>query len=387
MTDVLQQVPLIDGPIAYRGALEVVTTEAGVLARRLPQWTVAQYPEASMERQATAGSGVRLAFRTAATVVELDVLTTVAMMAEGEPNPDDAGNFEITVDGVPSGVRKAPVGNVIELDAAFQESAFVPGGPTTIRFDGLPAGAKEIEVWLPQWVKTEVAAVRADAPVDPPTATGRRVWLHHGSSISQCNEAASPLGVWPVIAARAAGVDPVNIGLSGNCYLDPFVARSIRDTPADVISLKLGINFTCRATYRLRTLGPTVHGFLDTVREGHPTTPILVVSPIACPAVERTPGPTVWRNDVFTATGNPADVAIGALTLEVVRAELRRIVAERSKQDPNIAYLDGLDLLALHEADEFLGEGLHPTPAGYRLIGERFAHLAFGPGGALAAAG
>ncbi|MFL6116715.1 MAG: hypothetical protein ACJ786_35975 [Catenulispora sp.] len=105
---------------------------------------------------------------------------------------------------------------------------------------------------------------------------------------------------------------------------------------------------------------------------------------IACPAVERTPGPTIWRDGVFTATGDPDEVAAGALTLETVRAELRRVVAGRAKQDPNIFYLDGLELLGLDEAEEYLGEGLHPTPAGYRLIGERFAELAFGAGGALA---
>jgi hypothetical protein len=382
MTDVLQQVPLTGGPVEIRGALEVVTTEAGVLPRRLPQWTIAQ-SDASMERQATAGSGVRLAFRSAATVVELDVLTTVPMMAVDEPRPDDAGVFGITVDGLPGDTRRAPVGNVILMDDTMTQCGFVAGAPATVRFEGLTAGPKEIELWLPQWVKTELVALRADADVEPPTPTGRRVWLHHGSSISQCNEADTPLGVWPVIAARSAGVDPINVGLSGNCYLDPFVARSIRDTPADVISLKLGINFTAKAAYKLRTFGPTVHGFLDTIREGHPETPLLVVSPIACPALENVPGPTVWRDDVLLATGDPADVPGGALTLEVVRRELRRIETERAKQDSNIYYLDGLDLLGLDEV-EHLGDGLHPTPAGYRMVGERFARLAFGEGGALA---
>src|SRR4051812_22651472 len=180
MTDALQQVPLTGGPIAYRGALEVVATEAGVLPRRLPQWTVAQYPEESMERQATAGSGVRLAFRTAATAIELDVLTTVPMFAAEEQDPDDAGSFEITIDGVPSGIRRAPVGNVIEIDVTYQVSGFVPGSPATVRFDGLPATAKEIEIWLPHWVKTEIVALRTDAPTEQPASTGRRVWLHHG---------------------------------------------------------------------------------------------------------------------------------------------------------------------------------------------------------------
>lgn len=384
MTDALRQVPLIDGPVEVRGALEVVATGAGLLPRRLPSWTIAQ-SDASMERQATAGSGVRLAFRSAATVVELDVLTTVPMRAENEPRPDDAGAFEVTCDGVPVGAPvRAPVGTVLLMDPDNVQVGTVAGQPATVRFEALPAGSKDVEIWLPHWVKTELAALRANAAVEPPTPTGRRVWLHHGSSISQCNEADSPLGVWPVIAARAAGVDAVNVGLAGNCYLDPFVARSIRDTEADLISLKLGINFTGRAAYVLRTLGPTVHGFLDTVREGHPHTPLLVVSPIACPALEQTPGPTVWRDDVMYATGTPASVADGALTLEVVRRELRRIVTQRATQDPNIHYLDGLRLVRLDEADELLGEGLHPTPAGYRVIGERFARLVFGAGGVFA---
>ncbi|ACU75055.1 conserved hypothetical protein [Catenulispora acidiphila DSM 44928] len=383
MTDVLRQVPLIDGPVEIRGALEVVTTEAGVLARRLPEWTIAQ-SDASMERQATAGSGVRLAFRTAATALELDVLTTVPMMAENEPHPDDAGAFEITCDGAAVGdPQRAPVGNVLLMDPTMTQVGYVAGQTATVRFEALPAGVKDVEIWLPHWVKTELVALRADADVEPPAPTGRRVWLHHGSSISQCNEADSPLGVWPVIAARAAGVDPVNVGLAGNCFLDPFVARSIRDAAADVISLKLGINLTAKAAYRVRTFAPTVHGFLDTVREGHPDTPILVVSPIACPALEARPGPTVWREDVLYATGDPA-AASGELTLQVVRRELRRIVTERAKQDPNIYYLDGLRLMGLDEADEYLGEGLHPTPAGYRVIGERFARIVFGEGGVFA---
>jgi hypothetical protein len=330
--------------------------------------------------------------------VELDVLTTVPMQAVDEPNPDDAGLFELTIDGTPGPTRPAPVGNRILLDKAMRQVGFEAGRPSTVRFDALPPGMKDIEIWLPQWVKTELVALRADADahaqantdadadIEPPTPrpADRRTWLHHGSSISQCNNADSPLGVWPVITARAAGVDPVNLGLSGNCFLDPYVARSIRAAEADLISLKLGINLTARAAYRLRTFAPTVHGFLDTIREGHPDTPLLVVSPIACKALEETPGPTVWRDDVLVATGDPASVAAGALTLQVVRRELRRIVTERAKQDSNIFYLDGLRLLGWDEADELLREGLHPTQAGNDVIAERFERLVFGEGGAFA---
>ena len=158
--------------------------------------------------------------------------------------------------------------------------------------------------------------------------------MHHGSSISHGAGAASALGTWPVVAARAAGLDLVNLGFSGNAVLDPFVARAIRDQPADVITLKLGINVVNHDAIHLRAFAPAVHGFLDTVREGHPTTPLVVVSPLLCPLVETTPGPTSL--DPADPSGVPhhraAPVADGALTLTVIRSALRSVVDARDER-------------------------------------------------------
>ena len=108
----------------------------------------------------------------------------------------------------------------------------------------------------------------------------------------------------------------------------------MRDTPADLISVKLGINLVNLDLMRLRAFGPAVHGFLDTIRDGHPTTPLVVVSPIHCAIHEATPGPGAFdpaalsSGEVrFCATGDPAEVPAGKLTLRVIRAELERIVA------------------------------------------------------------
>lgn len=118
------------------------------------------------------------------------------------------------------------------------------------------------------------------------------MWLHHGSSISHGSTAAGPTSTWPALAASLAGVELINLGLSGSALLDPFTARAMRDTAADLISVKIGINLVNTDAMRLRAFGPAVHGFLDTVRDGHPTTPLLVVSPLLCPIHEDTPGPT-----------------------------------------------------------------------------------------------
>ena len=95
----------------------------------------------------------------------------------------------------------------------------------------------------------------------------------------------------------------VNLGLGGSALLDPFTARAMRDTPADLISVKIGINLVNTDLMRLRAFAPAVHGFLDTIREGHPTTPLLVVSPIYCPIHEDTPGPAALGPRARSATG------------------------------------------------------------------------------------
>jgi hypothetical protein len=163
----------------------------------------------------------------------------------------------------------------------------------------------------------------------------------------------------------------------------------MRDVPADLISVKIGINLVNTDLMRLRAFTPAVHGFLDTIREGHPTTPLLVVSPILCPIHEDTPGPSApdFSNLSagklqFRAAGDPAERAGGKLTLNIIRDELARLVKQRAANDPNLHYLDGRDLYGEADFAELpLPDQLHPDAATHRRIGESFAALAFAPGG------
>ncbi|WP_238158164.1 hypothetical protein [Kribbella voronezhensis] len=112
--------------------------------------------------------------------------------------------------------------------------------------------------------------------------------------------------------------------------------------------MKLGINLVNTDLMRLRAFGPAVHGFLDTIREGHPTTPLLVISSVYCRIHEDTPGPAApdfsTGKMLFQATGDPAEVAAGKLTLTVIRSELARLTGVRAAEDPNLYYLDGREL-------------------------------------------
>ncbi|MEU8379201.1 GDSL-type esterase/lipase family protein [Streptosporangium sp. NPDC048865] len=372
-----------------RGHLDAEVTAHGLLPHRLPARARRQIPDERLATAEAQPSGVRLAFRTRATRIELDTLPT-KRVHRGFPAPPD-GVYDLLVGGRLAAQATVAGGRVHTiLDMATQTAEVREGPAGTARFADLPAGDKDVEIWLPHTEITELIALRTDAPVGPARPGGRRVWLHHGSSISHGSNAAHPTAVWPALAAARGGVELVNLGFGGSALLDPFTARAMRDTPADLISVKIGINVVNGDVMRLRAFSPAVDGFLDTIREGHPGTPLLVVSPILCPVQEDTPGPLAPDLDGgrlrFRATGDPAERAAGRLTLNVVRDELSRIVARRAAEDPNLHYLDGRELYGERDHAEFpLPDEVHPDPAGHRRIGENFARLVFGDGGTFAA--
>jgi GDSL-like Lipase/Acylhydrolase family len=384
----LTTTPLANGPVAIRGALDIEHTPHGLLPHRLPATSRAQFPDNHLARfdgqplsvVEAQPSGVRLAFRTAAITIELDVLPTKTIYKGAPAVPD--GIYDLLIDGRLARQASVAGGRTLVLDMPARRFYTTPGRPGTIRFTRLPGEPKNIEIWLPQAEITELIALRTDAPVEAPTPSGRRRWLHYGSSLSHGAEAASPTRTWPAITARLADTELTNLGLGSNALLDPFTARAIRDTDTDLISLKVGVNLVNSDVMRLRALSPAVHGFLDTIRDGHPDTPLLVVSPILCPIIEDAPGPTIPDFDAstlrFRTIGHPDDLVAGRLSLNIVRDELARITAERATTDPNLHYLDGRDLYGEQDFAELpLPDQLHPDPAGYQRIGERFADFAF----------
>lgn len=370
-----------------RGALELERTDGGVLPHRLPARARAQCADAQLAQSEAQPSGVRLVFRTRARVVELDALRT-KMAYRGVPSRPD-GVYDVHVDGTLTAQASVGGGNVRWVDMATGEAGFEPGTAGTVRFEDLPDRDKTVELWLPWNERTELIALRTDAPVEPAPASGRRVWLHHGSSISHGSHAASASTIWPALAAAVGGVELVNLGFGGGAMLDPFTARTMRDVPADLISVKVGINVVNADLMRRRAFGPAVHGFLDTIREGHPDVPLLLVSPIHCPIQESTPGPAApdlsSGRAQFVATGDPAEVAAGKLTLEVIREELSRVVAARAADDPQLHLLDGRALYGEEDFAELpLPDALHPDAETHQRMGERFGRLVFGAGGPFA---
>lgn len=116
------------------------------------------------------------------------------------------------------------------------------------------------------------------------------------------------------------------------------------------------------------------HGFVDTIRDGHATTPIAIVTPNICPVAEDHPGPTLLgRDERYHVVERAPELSTGALTLRRIRTLLDEIVAARRREgDTNHHLVDGLSLFGADDVGD-LHDGLHPNADGYRRIGVRFS--------------
>jgi len=387
------------GEIVRLGGAEVlleghldIDDSRGIRPLRLPRSTWAHFPpNGEILRAITAnGSGVRLRFTTAATHLSLTLRCTQLYFAELAGPVNDVA---VEVDGRPVHTVRAPITDLRRLtwigDAAADEPVTEPA---TLEVELGRAGStgsteKAVTVWLPQGMIVDLLDLSADAPVTPAAPSRAPVWIHHGSSISHCVETPSPTGVWPVIAARTSDLSLINLGFGGQCMLDPFVADTIAATPADVISLKVGINIVGARSFDQRTFTPAVHGFLDRVRRGHPDTPIVLASSILWPGSEDTPGPSdvEFFDDGHVrcyAAGDAADVARGALTMTASRRQLAEVVRVRAASGEPISYLDGLSLFGPDDQARYtLPDSLHPDAELYAEIAARFASAVFGTDG------
>ncbi len=365
---------LLENTVEAHGMLDVDIRGEGVSPRRLPAWTRVQIPK-MLDIMARMPSGVRLRFATDSSTVGLSFLATNMVTDARERRP-----ITISLEyGDHLSSKTSHAGNTIFTNPEVPiDYRLERGDPDTVVFEDLPSGMKTCELWLPHNAYIELRELLIDegATISPAETDDRRRWVHYGSSISHCMEAEEPAKIWPAVAARNLGYKVQNLGFGGQCHLDQFVARTIRDLPADIISVKTGINVINMDSMKERIFEPALHGFIDTVREKQESTPFVIISAIYCPAAENHPGPTIPNAEgKFITIPGHAQVREGCMTLSRTRKILKRVVeARRDAGDSNLHYVDGLTLFSEQDADD-LPDDLHPNAEGYVRMGERFADI------------
>ena len=319
-----QTVSPTDPRLRWPGAISLEATDEWVMPWRLPFDELALFDAGMLLQKASWPAGVRIAFRSDTTTVAGRIVPDAGMLS-----------LDLSCDGV-------------------QVGSLPMKGKEEFRFDGLPAGEKAIELWLPQIGRFKLRELEIDDGARLlPWEDARPKWIAYGSSITHCKDAESPMHTWPAVVARERGLNHMNLGFGGQCHLDPMVARTMRDLPADLISICAGINIYGNGSLNPRSFRPAIIGFVKTLRDGHPHTPIAVMSPIGCPDRE------TKKN------------AVG-FSLRDMREEVADAVARlRAAGDARVHYVNGLDILSEEHAER-LYDGLHPDAEGYKIMGRNY---------------
>ncbi|CAG7645948.1 hypothetical protein PAESOLCIP111_05058 [Paenibacillus solanacearum] len=313
----------------FQGAVSIQATEDWVKPWRVPFRDAELFQPGHINGKAEIPAGVRLSFRTDSSRVQVRIVPEAYGLA-----------MDCVVDGV------------------LTQTALIEAGAESALFESLPEGEKLVEVYLSQKHPVRIREVSIDSGASYSASAVRKPrWVAYGSSITQCNEAASPSQTWPALAAAELGLDLTCLGFAANCHMEPMVARMIRELPADFISVCVGINIMGGSSYSERTFRPALIGFLQIIREKHPDIPIAVISPIYSPDRETN------ENKV-------------GLNLQKMREQIEDVVALLERHgDDKLYYLHGLHLFG-ETYGSLLPDRLHPNAEGYRIMANRFAEWA-----------
>lgn len=202
-------------------------------------------------------------------------------------------------------------------------------------------------VYLPEGMRPTVTAVTGvGGTIEPAPAQPR--WVVYGDSVAEGWIASAPALAWPAIAGRERGLDVVNLGYAGAARGEIASAEQVAALQADVLTVCHGTNCWTRTPHSVGVFAETVRAFLDILRQDHPQTPLLVVSPVVRPDAEQTPN------------------RLGA-TLADLRAAMEEVAGARiAAGDTDLHLLGGLSLIS---ADD-LGDGIHPNDAGHRRMAD-----------------
>ena len=273
---------------------------------------------------------------------------------------------------VPVGVRLELVGDAEAVDVAYRTSTGnlgYRGDGAGISFsvwrdghrvceqeavlgDGLvrlalggTAPQKPAIIYLPEGMRPIVQSLTAvNGTIAPAPPLPR--WIAYGDSTTQGWIASGPAQGWAAIAARKAALDLVNMGYAAAGRGEIASAEHIAALDAEIITVAYGVSCWTRIPFSAGMVAEGMRSFLDIVRQGHPSTPIVVLSPVLRPDAEHVAN------------------RLGA-SLADIRRTIESTVGERiAAGDAALSLVAGAGVIT---ADN-LGDGIHPGDEGHKRI-------------------
>src|SRR5207248_6739154 len=212
-------------------------------------------------------------------------------------------------------------------------------GRVRLALGGWPGDERAI-VYLPEGMKPTLRSLSGVGGRIEPAPADQRRWIAYGDSVAEGWVASGPALAWPAIAGREQGLDVANLGYAGAARGEVTSAEQIAALDADVISISHGTNCWTRTPHSVEMMRAAVAAFIEVVRQGHPDTPIVVVSPVVRPDAEDTPN------------------RLGA-TLVHLREAMEEIAAQR-----DVVVVPGGALIG----PQHLADGIHPDDEGHRIL-------------------
>lgn len=282
----------------------------------------------SLKKQAMNTAGVRVRFRTNSNYLSLR-FTGLARPGYSHPHHSEYGA---------SGID-------IYVNNTYSTTLLVPDCGVSVQLaDDENKQLHDVELFLPNFSRTKVIDIGLERGALIKTSKKyEKSIVFYGTSITQGSGTSRASLSYPAIVSRRLNSDYYNLGFSGNAHGDREIAEIISNVNTDLFFLE----FSRQAKTTNGSIGERLKMFYEVLRNKNPLLPIVVVSSIY-DSSERT----------------------GKIDIEERRKEFFEAYLHLKKNDSNIHFVHGNDLLGKNDLDGLI-DGTHPNTLGASLIADR----------------
>jgi lysophospholipase L1-like esterase len=284
-------------------------------------------------------AGLCVRFATDATTIQARWTVTSSRLASPHMPATGVSGLDLYVKTVAGPWRWLAVG---------QPDKFPTNTTTLVR--GLPEGKREYLLYLPLYngvssVEIGIPEGRTIEKAAPRNVSHRRPIVFYGTSITQGGCASRPGMVHTAILGRRLDRPVINLGFSGNGWMEPELAALLAELDPAVYVLDCLPNLTADQVAR------RVEPFVRTLRQAHPTTPIVLAE----------------DRSYSNAPILPAQHRRNATSRAALRTAYDHLIASGIK---DLLYLPGDSQLG--DDGEGTVDGSHPTDLGFLRMADAF---------------